>query len=151
MIKKALSLLAILLITTISSSIWTIRPDNFFSSTIFTIAGIMFAVGMGLIVTFNPNGVKNKIYIKELRKNIRHVRDSFLIHIGLLTIYYIANQYVAGEQHELKIHHPIDLSFSYSILFCLLMIYSAIFFVVNFLEIQRLNNDVFDALYKEEI
>lgn len=151
MIKKALSLLAILAITAISSSIWTIRPDSFFSSTIFTIAGIMFAVGMGLIVTFNPNGVKNKTYIKELRKSIRHVRDSFLVHIGLLTIYYIINQYVAGEQYEIKLHYPIDLSFSYSIFFCLLMIYSSMFFVVNFLEIQRLNNDIFDAIYKEDV
>lgn len=148
--KKVLSFITIIVVTIISSSVWAVRPDSFFSSTIFTIAGIMFAVGMGLIVTFNPNGVKNKNFVLELRNNIKGVRNSFLWHITLLTIYYILNQYVTGDRYELSFDcRVVNVSFSFSIFLCLMMIYSSIFFVVNFLEIQKLNNDIFDVINEE--
>jgi len=147
--KIAQSSLLILVITTFASSVWDLRPDSFFSSTIFTIAGIMFSVGIGLIVTFNPSGVKNKDYLRELRSNIQNIRNSFLLHFCLLSVYFIINQYVADKKHDLHIKTPIEITFSFSIFFCLLMIYSSIYFVVNFLEIQKLNNDIFDKLNKE--
>jgi len=109
----------------------------------------MFSVGIGLIVTFNPSGVKNKDYLRELRSNIQNIRNSFLLHFCLLSVYFIINQYVADKKHDLHIKTPIEITFSFSIFFCLLMIYSSIYFVVNFLEIQKLNNDIFDKLNKE--
>ncbi|ELI8291956.1 MULTISPECIES: hypothetical protein [Yersinia] len=148
--KIALSSFIILVITILTSSIWDVRPDAFFSSTIFTIAGIMFSVGIGLIVTFNPNGIKNKGYLKELRASIMHVRNSFLIHFGLLTVYYILNQYLTDAKYEIHTHYLVELTFSFPIFLCLLMLYSSIFFVVNFIEIQKLNNDIFDAINKEQ-
>lgn len=147
--KIVLSSLIILVITTLASSVWDIRPDSFFSSTIFTIAGIMFSVGIGLIVTFNPSGVKNKDYLIQLRSNIEHIRNSFLIHFCLLSVYFIINQYVADKKFDLHFKVHFEITFSFSILFCLLMIYSSIYFVVNFLEIQKLNNDIFDRLNSE--
>lgn len=147
--KIALSSLVILVITTLASTVWDIRPDSFFSSTIFTIAGIMFSVGIGLIVTFNPAGVKNRGYIRELRANIANIRNSFLIHFGLLSTYFIINQYVANKKFDLHFHFHFDFVFSFSIFFCLLMIYSSIYFIVNFIEIQKLNNDIFDKLTNE--
>lgn len=147
--KIALSSILILVITIFASSVWDIRPDSFFSSTIFTIAGIMFSVGIGLIVTFNPSGVKNKDYILQLRRNIANIRNSFLMHFGLLSTYFIINQYVADKKFDLHFQYHFDFTFSFSIFFCLLMIYSSIYFVVNFIEIQKLNNDIFDRLNTE--
>lgn len=148
--KIVLSSFILLVIAVITSTVWDVRPDSFFSSTIFTIAGIMFSVGIGLIVTFNPSGVKNKQYIRELRVSIMHVRNSFLMHFGLLTVYYILNQYLSDKKYELHLNYITEISFSYSIFLCLLMLYSSIFFVVNFIEIQRLNNDIFDTINKEQ-
>ena len=150
MIKIVLSYCIILVIAVFASTVWDVRPDSFFSSTIFTIAGIMFSIGIGLIVTFNPNGVKNKIFIGELRSSVMHVRNSFLVHFSLLTIYFVLNQYLSDQKHEIHAHYFVDLTFSYSIFLCLLMIHSSIFFVVNFIDIQKLNNDIFDAINKEQ-
>lgn len=139
----------LLVIATISSSVWAIRPDGFFSSTIYTVSGIMFSIGLGLIVTFNPAGVKNKDYIRALRANIIDVRNAFLTHFGLSTVYYVLNQYLSDPKYEIHTHFVFNISFSWSIFLCLLMLYSAIYFVINFIEIQKLNNDIFDKINSE--
>ncbi|QJT80406.1 hypothetical protein C0557_10090 [Kosakonia sp. MUSA4] len=149
MIKKIVSVLIIMLVTLFASTVWTIRPDSFFASTVYTVAGIMFSIGLGLIVTFNPSGVKNPAYLKSIRRNISDVRDSFLIHFGLTTLYYITNQYVAKFERVINFKDFISLHFSASIFLCLLMIYSSIYFIVNFIELQKLNNDIFDVVNRE--
>ncbi|ASM07382.1 hypothetical protein BVG91_10265 [Serratia marcescens] len=148
--RMVVNTLILLVVAIFCSSVWAVRPDSFFSSTIYTVSGIMFSIGLGLIVTFNPSGVKNKNYINALRVNIANVRNSFLTHFGLSTVYYVLNQYLADPKYEIHLHYKIDISFSYSIFLCLLMFYSAIYFVVNFIEIQKLNNDIFDNINKEQ-
>ncbi|WP_130651558.1 hypothetical protein [Candidatus Hamiltonella defensa] len=142
-----MSFCILLLLAILASSVSNVRPDGFFSSTIFTIAGILFSIGIGLIVTFKPEGVKNKAYIKELRANILHVRNSFLCHFGLLTASYILNQYLSDPKYE---SHIIDLTFSFPVFLCLLMLYSSLFFIVNFIAIYKLDNQIFDAVNQEQ-
>lgn len=149
MIKISVSTFFILLVTLIASTVWTIRPDSFFASTVFTVAGIMFSIGIGLIVTFNPAGVKNQSYLRSIRTNITTVRNSFLIHFGLTTAYYIANQYLSSSELVLPVKWGISVHFSASIFLCLLMMYSSIYFIINFIALQKLNNDIFDVVNKE--
>ncbi len=148
--RIAVSTFLLLILATLCSTIWAIRPDGFFSSTIYTVSGIMFSIGLGLIVTFNPSGVKNRDYITALRANIANVRNAFLTHFGLSTVYYVLNQYLSKPQYELHAHLFVDISFSWSIFLCLLMFYSAVYFVINFIEIQKLNNDIFDKINTEQ-
>lgn len=143
------STLFVLALTTLASTAWAIRPDGFFSSTVFTVCGIMFSIGLGLIVTFTPNGVKNRSYIIEIRKNITNVRNSFLIHFSLASVCYVLNQYFYNKEFKFQLFNYIDITFSVSIFLCLLMIYAAIFFIVNFIQIHKLSNDIFDAVNKE--
>lgn len=148
--RIVVSTFLLLIFTTLCSSVWAIRPDGFFSSTIYTVSGIMFSIGLGLIVTFNPGGVKNRDYIIALRENIANIRNAFLIHFGLSTVYYVLNQYLSQPKYELHAHFYVNVSFSWSIFLCLLMLYSSVYFVINFIEIQRLNNDIFDRVNAEQ-
>jgi len=148
--RIVVSAVLLLVIAILCSSVWALRPDGFFSSTIYTVSGIMFSIGLGLIVTFNPSGVKNKEYILALRENIADVRNAFLTHFGLSTVYYVLNQYLTNPKYEIHAHIVVNISFSWSIFLCLLMIYSAIYFIINFIEIQKLNNDIFDRINSEQ-
>ncbi|EBI8329407.1 hypothetical protein CPV29_23980 [Salmonella enterica] len=149
MIKLTVSAIIISLLTMFSSTVWSVRPDSFFASTVFTVAGIMFSIGLGLIVTFNPSGVKNTNYLRAIRSNVAKVRNSFLLHFGLSTLCYIINQYVAGHEFSFFLLQKVTILFSISIFLCLVMIYCAIYFIINFIELQRLNNDIFDEVNKE--
>ena len=35
-------------------------------STLYNVSGIMFSIGLGLIVSFNLSGIRNREYIKEI-------------------------------------------------------------------------------------
>lgn len=48
-------------------------------STLYNVSGIMFSIGLGLIVSFNLSGIRNREYIKEIRKNIANIRDILLV------------------------------------------------------------------------
>ncbi len=50
----------LLLLAIFASSVSNVRPDGFFLSTIFTIAGILFSIGIGLIVTFKPERTQSQ-------------------------------------------------------------------------------------------
>jgi hypothetical protein len=130
----------------------SIHPDDFFVNTIFTVSGIMFSVGLGLIVTFSIGGVKNKKFIKQLRGNINRVRNSFLIYFLVSTVCFAADYYL--RQKGLNIttinikgtHYELN----WSVLFCLIMLYSILYFIINFIEIQKLNNDIFDKTNEQD-
>ena len=147
-------LIRIAIIVTIFLAISVVIPiefDNFFINTIFTVAGIMFSVGLGLIVTFNIGYIKNKSYIIKIRGSINNVRNSFLKYFTLVTICYVLDYYLRQSESNITTLHVLeqDISLNWSILFCLLMIYSIVYFIINFIEIQKLNNDIVDKLIKE--
>lgn len=56
-------------------------------STLYNVSGIMFSIGLGLIVSFNLSGIRNREYIKEIRKNIHSVLPNsiqLLVEIGAM-------------------------------------------------------------------
>lgn len=129
-----------------SSVLCSIELDDFFTNTIYTVSGIMFSVGLGLIVTFNISGVKNKTYITQLRNNIDRVRNAFLKYFLLSTVCFILDYYLRKKElniTSLNIQN-LQIELNWSMLFCLLMLYSIVYYIINFIEIQKLNNDIFD-------
>lgn len=146
--KTAIRFIVLLLLTIIISSVWDTRPDDFFMSTIYTVTGIIFSIGLSLIVTFSLHGLKNKSYINHLRKNLFYIRQSFIVYFSIATLCYILDKYIGKEFFSKTIFNH-DVKFSFSILFCLLIFYAIIYFIVNLLAIQKLNNDLFDKINEE--
>jgi hypothetical protein len=106
----------------------------------------MFSVGLGLIVTFNISGVKNKKHIKQLRINMNNVRNSFITYFFITTGSYILDKYLRDAKIISTFIHmrSFKIELNWSIFFCLLMLYSIVYYIINFIEIQKLNNDIFD-------
>lgn len=91
--KTAIRFIVVLLLSIIISSVWDTRPDDFFMSTIYTVTGIIFSIGLSLIVMFSLHGLKNKSYINHLRKNLFYIRQSFIVYFSIATICYILDKY----------------------------------------------------------
>jgi len=146
--KNFIRIGALVLISIILSTAISIKPDGFFLSTIFTVSGIMFSIGIGLIVTFNITGVKNKDYVILIRKNLSEIRNSFIFYFSLSVLSYILDKYLRDKCFEMTNLNIIgfQLQLNWPILFFVIMFYSIIYFIVNFLNIQKLNNDIFDKV-----
>ncbi len=125
------------------------RPEAFLISTLYSVCGIMFSIGLGLIVTFNMAGVRNKGYIKKIRKSLLVIRNSFLRYFTISTFCLILNEYLKDFEFTWEFK-SIVWKFSPSMLFFLLIIYSIVFFIINFLSVQELGHDIYDKVNEED-
>lgn len=152
--KKTIRHIIILIISLGLSTLIDIRfdkaGDNFFINTLYTLSGIMFSIGLGLTVTFNPTGVKNENYIRKIRDNLNDVLKVYIIYFSITTIIFITEKYLRDFNLNIlsiKIFNK-SFKFNFSTFSCLILLYSIFYYILNFLEIQKLNNDIFDKLNK---
>lgn len=139
----------LLLVFILISFICKIDLNDFFMNTIYTVSGIMFSIGLGLVVTFNLQGIKNKTYIQKIRGNLKEVRNTYIYHFCLSTIYFILDKYFRDIKHsiiDIPISDSIYIQFNLAVFLGLLMFYSIIYFIINFLALQKLNDDIFDKV-----
>lgn len=141
-------ILVVSIISFIISNAISINLDAFFMNTFYTVSGIMFSIGIGLVVTFNLQGVKNKSYVIEIRENLNNVRNSYIIYFTLTTICFVVDNYLRTEKIDttITILDKLSLPFNAPLFFFLLILFSIFYFIVNFLELQKLNNDIFDKI-----
>lgn len=114
---------------------------------LFTTSGIMFAIGLGLIVNFSPEGVDNLSYIRQIRNTINVVKKNFLLEFILVAITYVLSIFpFFSIVHKVWV---IDINFS---LYFGIQIFASIFyFAYNFMEIQKLKDEIFDRLREERL
>ncbi|EFN8485581.1 hypothetical protein EBL26_05705 [Escherichia coli] len=147
--RQIASLLIVLIITIGLPSFLAWRPDQFLISTLYSVCGIMFSIGLGLIVTFNMSGIKNINYVKVIRKELVSIRNSFLRFFTLSTLCLVLSEYLKEYEFSFEFK-SLMLKFSPSILFFTLIIYAIVFFIVNFLNVQKLSHDIFDKINQEQ-
>lgn len=80
------------------------NPGNGAVSTLYTVSGIMFSIGMCLIVTSSAAGVKNIRIRNGIRKEIHIVRNHFIECFVLISILYILLCSAADKHSSLPIH-----------------------------------------------
>lgn len=114
-------------------------------TTLYNIIGIVFSIGMGLIVTFSISGVRNKSYILDIRKSINTVRNKFIILFFICTLLIVV--YFQMCENILQNNKLFEYISNFILSF---FIISIVYFVFNFINIQKLKDDIFDRLLEEE-
>lgn len=134
--------MAIILAGAISYFVPVFTVNNTTLNTLYTVAGIMFSIGMSLSVTSNTSGVRNKTIRNRIRKNMKQVRNFFIYHFLLTSLFYII--YLYKETINIK-------AFTYKIdvLALVIIIMSIIYYIVNFIAIQRLNEQIEEAINEQ--
>lgn len=146
--KIAVRLCVIVILSIIVSSVWDSHPDEFLIQSIYTVAGIIFSIGLSLVVTFSMHGLKKKSYISDIRRSLLDIRKSFISYFAASTIFLIINNYI-GSTVLSKEMLGIKIELSISILSCFVILYTIIYFITNMILLQKLNNDLFDKLNEE--
>lgn len=141
---KILFLFVISFIIGILCYILGISSDIFVMSTLYNAVCIVFSVGMGLIVTFSLEGVKNTIFVEDVRKNIRSVRKKFIILFSICTILLILEKYF----HDIIIYN-INIGVVITNVTIIFFICSIGYFIHNFIKIQTLKDEIFNKLLDE--
>lgn len=101
---------------------------------------------MGLLVTFRLDGIKNLSYIRNIRSNIKYLQKVFILYFTVSTISYISYQKVPIYEFMSYINTSIIANL-FTICF---IVFSMVYFVINFLAIPKLSEDIFDKINKEK-
>ena len=116
----------------------SIVVDESVISTLFTIVGIIFSVGMSLIISVSTSGVKNKEARSVFRKQLSDIRFRFIATFIILTILYIILP-IENDKEILNIAQIRDVTIRISChLFMVIFLFAGIiYYIVNYYSIQN--------------
>lgn len=133
------------------STFEVIYPNATLLSTLYTVCGIMFSIGLSLIVTFNLSNIRNKRYLETIEHDLKSIRDSFMWYFAIATIAYIGESYLPMNNLNSQIFQiEIGLKLNWWIVFFILILFSIIYFIMNFIALQKLNSDIYDKINEEQ-
>ncbi|WP_178161467.1 hypothetical protein [uncultured Haemophilus sp.] len=125
------------------------RPSVATLNTLYTVSGILFSVGLSLVISIKPDGMRNENYIDTIRKSINNVRNHFLVEFFVITFLYICFSSPEMAIMELIKKEEITLKFDLFLYTWAMLIFSIPYIMYGFLSIQKLNNDIFDKVNEE--
>lgn len=108
-------------------------------TTLYTVAGVIFSVGMSIAITPKTERVSNDEIRTSIRKAFQKVRNSFLLLFCIDTLVFI----MAEVLETSKIHNVVGVACT---IFSLI---SIAFFTFNFIELQRLGDSIEEQIIKE--
>lgn len=109
-------------------------------TTLYTVAGVIFSVGMSIAITPKTEGVTNTEKRRDIRKSYQLVRNSFMYLFAVDTLAFIA----AEVLRETKLESFMGIACA------LFVLISIVYFTFNFIELQKLGNDIEEQILKEK-
>lgn len=108
--------------------------------TLYAVSGIMFSIGMSLIVTSSFSKIKNSSLRHKIQSSYDDVRNTYIcafIFVSILYMFWSPNK---GEVQFYAIR------FTYAAFVAISITYSILFFILNFIELQKLNKKIDELL-----
>lgn len=138
----------VLLFAVILSLFFKWYLNDYYMNTLFTILGIMFSIAMGLLITFNLQGIKNKRVIDKLRSNIKEVRFSYIKYFAFSTLFCLLEKYLRDKEDNLCVFsiREISITINFSLITIVILLYSIIYFIINFIAMQKLSDKLYDEV-----
>ncbi len=119
---------------------------------LYGVIGVLFSVGMSLIISFNSSNLNNPIHKKSIRDSIHDVRNSFLCIFSVSTFFFVAYSLMDDncQTHVWINKENIMLTSTWPLSVLLFLIYSVIALIKSYVELQKLFEDIEDKMQKEK-
>lgn len=133
-------LICSIILAVLLSGLTGIRVDGGVLNTLYTVAGVIFSVGMSIAISAKTDKVVKESNRKMIRDSFRMVRNSFMLLFGISTILFIAAQAYTIEKYP-----------AFMELLCAIhLLISIVFYVTNFIKLHKLGEDIEDRIMEEE-
>ena len=122
-------------------------PNDHIFSTLFTISSIFFSIGISLIITFDLSKISSDKFYFMIKNNINYVRNMFLIYFLIISISYFLGLYHFDNYQSTILYNKMILNsinisnITIQLAFSILVV-GILFFIVNFVTLQKLKNDI---------
>lgn len=123
---------------------------EFYLSAIYTVLGIMFSIAIGVIVSFNLQGVKKKSVVSKIRENIKNVRNNYIKYFVISTFLYLFDKYFRdnfnGGIYEITKIKNFPIEINSSIILIVVLLFGIFYYIINFIQMQELSDDLYDEM-----
>lgn len=104
---------------------------------------------MGVLCTLNPDKVKNDVYYKAIKGNVLDVRDSYLVYFFIISFIYLVYQ-IYPEANFIKSFGRFQITFDLAFATLFINILGILYFIANFMQIQKLGFDISDRVRESD-
>lgn len=127
------------------------QPTETTFNILYGIIGVLFSVGMSLIIAFNSSNIVNPYLKKQLRENMHKVRNNFLFIFFFCSLYYIGFSLLKEEWKQIDIvkNENIHIYCTWAMSVLSILVYSVIAIISNYIQIQQFYEDIEDKIHKE--
>ena len=128
------------------------QPTETTLNILYGIIGVLFSVGMSLIIAFNGSKIVNPDLKEQLRENMHNVRNNFLIIFFFCSFYYIGFSLLNDEWKQTNIvkNKNIHIYCTWAMSVLSILVYSIIALINNYIQIQQLYEDIEDKIQQEK-
>lgn len=118
--------------------------------TLYTVVGVMFSVGMSLIISVSTSNVHNFEAKKDIRRRMRIVTHNYVMMFATVTFFFILFN-VSNTSHNNDLFTIYKwVAIRKADFVTLLSTMSIIYYVVNFITTQSMNREIEDVIDKEK-
>lgn len=119
----------------------------------YALVGVIFSVGMSLIISFNGSAIENAELRAEIRTNVHDIRNNFLAIFLISSALYCAYSLLSDNLHVIKTKpcEGISIHFTWSLSVLMFHIYSMVALISNYIDIQRLYENIEDRIIRERL
>ena len=132
-------------------SLIPLQPTEITLNILYGLIGVLFSVAMSLIIAFDGSKIKNSELKKGIRDSIHDTRNNFLIIFAACSIFFVVYSLLPDSMQQVtwmeKDSFKIYSTWSVSVL-CFLL-YTIIFLIYNYIDLQQLYEDIEDELAKD--
>lgn len=139
--KHLLRIVVILLVTVILSS-FGISFENTIVNTLYIVICIIFSALLVLTVSFNLDKVTNEYFLNKCRNKIYYIQKQYIIYFVTATIIVCIEGYSFSYSYKI-------ISFNSSSLYTAIMFFLLVYFITNFMQLQKLKDRITDKIIKE--
>ena len=138
-------------------------PEPGVMSTLYTVSGIFFSIGLSLIIAFDLSPIKNPILLKKIRATLAGLRGDYIKWFSISTASYlvftliekkeiILNQLLTWIPYIEKISSVVNINLTPVVLNLSLSIQliAILFFIINFIETQESKDNLSDRIRNEQ-
>ena len=125
-------------------------PENTLTI-IYGIIGVLFSVGMSLVISFNGSNIGNAELKKDIREEMHSIRSNFLFVFVLSSLVYVSYTLMPQSIQQIEWYRfeNIVIKSNWSISVIFYHLYSIVAIISNYLDIQRLYEDIEDKMESE--
>lgn len=138
--KKIFAYLLFSVLVTVLLVLFTgVDVDIAVLNTLYTVAGIIFSVGMSIAISAKTDQVTKDSKRNAIRSSYKNVRNSFMFLFGISTILFIVVQVFSITRYPSAL----------SLLCVIFLLVSIVYYVFNFVKLHKLGEDIEDQILKE--